>query len=162
VMGCATQDAACLNLFITNFGRRALRRPLQPAEIAQFAALATREKDFYVGVGQVLQAMLSDWELLYRVEIGTPAGSPDLLRMSSWEMASRLSLLLWGTTPSDDLLALAEKDALRSPAEVGKTAKAMLDGTLGGSTWGQRARDRVNRFHAMWLGYDGTISETSP
>jgi hypothetical protein len=154
VVGCrpvGPGDEACLRSFIAGFGRRALRRPLGAEEVTRFGstalAFSNERKDFYAGVAVVLRAFLQHPEFLYRVEIGRPvAGRPGHFRLSDWEMASRLSFLLWGTGPDDRLLDLAAAGKLGSPASVQAAAREMLrDG---------RALARVSRFYEMWLGYE--------
>src|SRR5262249_34700869 len=51
VTGCASPSAACLAQFITNFGKRALRRPLGADEVAQIAELADKDTDWDTQVG---------------------------------------------------------------------------------------------------------------
>ena len=109
-------DAACLKKFIASFGRRALRRPLTDAEVAEYATLqsfAVEKGDFKVGVRLVVQAMLQDPEFLYRIERGTPAAGPaGTYRLSGFEVATRLSYFLWGSTPR----GLAPRFGRRGPA----------------------------------------------
>ncbi|MFO0633878.1 MAG: DUF1595 domain-containing protein [Nannocystaceae bacterium] len=111
VVGCqptATTDEACLSEFTARFGRRALRRPLSDEEVARYVDLglqfAADEDDFYAGVGVILRVFLQDPEFVYRVEVGTQTDEPGVFRLSSFEVATRLSYFLWGTTPSDELL----------------------------------------------------------
>ncbi len=151
---CTTADSACMTQFITTFGRRAVRHPLGQQEVAELAALAGQQPDFKTGVAVVIRTLLQDLEFLYLVERGSPAGPADLFRLNGWEVASRLSYLLWGSMPNDQLLDLAARDGLRSPADVRQAASRILAGTLGGMTVAKRARERVSRFHAMWLGYE--------
>src|SRR5262249_17730956 len=96
-------DSACLKTFIAKFGRRALRRRLTGAGGAESASLqsfAVEKNDFKVAVGLVVQAMLQDPEFLYRIERGTPAAGPaGTFRLSAFEVATRLSYFLWGSTP---------------------------------------------------------------
>jgi hypothetical protein len=68
------------------------------------------------------------------------------MKLSNWEVASRLSFLLWGTTPDDDLLDRAQRNELSRPLDVRAAAARMLESP--------RARERIARFHAMWLNYD--------
>jgi hypothetical protein len=142
-------DTDCLKKFITTFGRRALRRPLAQDEIDQYATLsayAVEGNSFDLGVELVLRAMLQDLEFLYRVEVGTEvAGVPGTFKLSSFEVATRLSYFLWGTTPDDPLLELAAADKLGSPEDIRAAAVTMMADP--------RARDRVNRFHALWLSF---------
>ena len=152
VVGCTPSgplDAACLRSFVEHFGRLALRRPLSSAEIDRylgFQELAAEGGDFYIAVDLVVRAMLQNPEFLYRVELGTPvAPGSRLFRLTDWEIASRLSFFFWGATPDDALLDLARDAKLSTPQEVRLAAVRLLADP--------RARARVDRFHAMWLGY---------
>jgi hypothetical protein len=152
VIGCVpagADDQACLRSFIVSFGRRALRRPLTSDEIDQylaFSALSLEANDFYVGAGMVIAALLQDPEFLYRIERGEPVrGRPGLYRLGDHEVGTRLSYFIWGSTPDDALLDLADGKQLRTPEQVRAAAERMLADP--------RARARIDRFHAMWLGY---------
>jgi len=142
-------DADCLGEFVRTFGRRALRRPLSEAEVQeyvdQFLPFAVEGDDFLLGVKLVLAAMLQDVEFLYRIEIGTPLGLPGVARLTDFEVATRLSYFLIGSTPPDWLLDDAEASKLADPGLVRIAAEKLLAE--------DRARDRVDRFHALWLGY---------
>jgi hypothetical protein len=153
VLGCmptGPMDSACLKSFVARFGRRALRRPLAPEEVDRYVAFVSHNAasgDFYTAVGMVVRALLQDLEFIYRVELGSPVpGKNDLLRLNGFEVASRLSYFLWGSGPDDELLDSAQKGSLGDAAGVRAAASRML-GT-------KRARERIDRFHAMWLGYD--------
>jgi len=150
VIGCALagdadSDAACLSSFIATFGRRALRRPLSVDEVEEFSALAAAQPDPYGAAAAVVTAVLLDPEFVYRVERGRPTDEPGVFRLDSFEVATRLSYFVLGTTPSDELLDLAEDDGLATPNDVRAVAEAMLADP--------RARARIEDFHAMWLGY---------
>src|SRR5260221_4438877 len=79
-------DAGCMRQFITQFGRRALRRPMQEDDIQRYLTLQTlavEAQDFFVGVDLVVRAMLQDPEFLYRVELGTPVrGQSGVFKLS--------------------------------------------------------------------------------
>lgn len=147
--GVPDADAACLRSFITNFGRLALRRPLRAEEIERYLAFrdfAVEGGDFHIAVKLVIAAMLQNPEFLYRVETGRPVpGRPGLVRLNDFEVATRLSYFLWGSTPDDALLDLAERGKLSTAADVRLAAIRLLEDP--------RARERVDRFHALWLGY---------
>jgi hypothetical protein len=158
VVGCAPKapdDAECFRDFIARFGRRAFRRPMSNAEIdgfMTFMSFASSESeavsaDFYTAVETAVRAFLQHPKFLYRVEIGKEvAGHERLHQLDSWEKATRLSYLLWGTTPSDALLDKAASDQLATPEMVRAVAKEMLADP--------RAVARIDRFHALWFGYD--------
>jgi 2-haloacid dehalogenase len=72
--------------------------------------------------------MLQDVEFLYRVEVGTPVeGLPGTFKLDDHEVAMRLSYFLWGTTPSDALLDLADVLRLaRRSADAADAARSAL------------------------------------
>jgi len=88
---------------------------------------------------------LQDPEFLYRVEQGTRGSTPGLLELDGYEIASRMSYLLWASMPDDALFAAAAAGDLDSPEGRSGEALRMLDDP--------RARAQLHRFHAMWLGY---------
>jgi hypothetical protein len=153
IMPCAPagpDDVACFREFVATFGRRAFRRPLEAEEVDRFAAFVTHAQtagDFWVAVDSALRAFLQHPAFLYRVELGAPiADIPGVFRLSDYELGTRLSYLLLGSTPPDWLLdaatagQLAQSDGVRAVA-----AELLAD---------ERAHARVARFHAMWLGYE--------
>jgi hypothetical protein len=142
-------DTACLRSFVSRFGRRALRRTMQEEDVQRYLALqsfAIEAQDFWVGVDLVVRAMLQDPEFLYRIERGTPvAGKPGVFRLNAFELATRLSYFIVGTTPSDALLDAAENGGLDSLEARRAATKTLLRE--------RNARDRIDYFHALWLGY---------
>jgi hypothetical protein len=96
-IGCA-EDAKC---FVTNFGRKVFRRPLDDGEISAFTGPFTG-KPFAVGAQLALQAMLEAPQFLYHVESHDPSAPPD-----SYAVASRLSYFLWNSMPDDAAFDLA-------------------------------------------------------
>lgn len=160
VVGCAPtgpDDVECMRGFIERFGRRALRRPLSDAEIQTFLygvngddgaiPFAIEEGDFDTGVAFVVRVLLQEPEFLYRVEIGEPVeGEPGLVRLGPYEVASRLSFLLWGTGPDEELLDLSAAGLLATPEQRREAATRLLHDPP--------ARARIERFHAQWLGYE--------
>jgi hypothetical protein len=143
-------DEACLREFIASFGKRALRRSLTEDEItnlAGFIAHAEEAGDFWVAVDSVLRTLLQHTELLYRVEIGTPVdGEPGLFRLGGTEVATRLSYLLWGSTPPEWLIDAGENGELSNAEEIAVAAQMLLDDP--------HARARIYRFHGMWMGFE--------
>ncbi len=143
-------DAACFEDFLARFGRRALRRPLSADDLARYGSLLSESEetgDFYDAINIAIRALLQHPEFLYRVELGTPVeNDPSVFRLNDYEVATRLSFLLWGATPDDALLDRAEAGALQNAADVRAAAEDML--------LDPRARARVGRFHALWLGYE--------
>jgi len=146
-------DTACFHDTVVALGRRLFRRPLTDDEVTAYMTLeafSTEDNpdvphDFYTGIELVVRSMLQDPEFLYRLEIGTPEAEAGVSRLGEYELATRLSFLLWGSTPSDALLDGAAAGGLSAASARRTVAQGMLDD--------DRARDAVHRFHAMWLGY---------
>ncbi|HTU63441.1 MAG TPA: DUF1592 domain-containing protein, partial [Polyangiales bacterium] len=113
--------------FVTSVGRRVYRRPLSQPEISAYSSLFTQgsamsgsKSPFAKGAALVLRAMLQSPHFLYRTELQATGAA-----LSGYELAAKLSLWLRGTTPSDALLASAEK--LTNVDALSAQAKAMLD-----------------------------------
>jgi hypothetical protein len=146
-------DEQCFREFLDAFLPRALRRAVTTEEINAYIPLlafasednAVVDNDFYTAIQLAVSATLQDPEFLYRVEQGTPGDTPGLLELDGYEIASRMSYLLWASMPDDALLAAAAAGTLES--SEGRRAEALR--MLADS----KARTQLHRFHAMWLGY---------
>lgn len=143
-------EAVCAGAFIESFGKRAFRRPLTPEEIARYQALydfAKADPDmgtFRDGVTLVIQAMLQSSQFLYRPEFGeTTPIDVDVVRLTHWEMASKLSYMIWNTMPDDDLFVAAEQGRLGTKEEIAAQARRMLAD--------DRAKPAIRNFHRQWL-----------
>jgi hypothetical protein len=113
--------------FVRTVGRRAFRRPLTQDEEAKYAGVFALGEDLYGpgfanGAALVIRAMLQSPKFLYRSELG-PAGAP----LDGYEIASKLSFGLLGTTPSDELLDAAGAGALDASDGLEAAARAMLE-----------------------------------
>ncbi len=111
------QDDGCARAFVERVGRLLLRRSLTPAEVEARAAIANQAADelddFHQGLELALTSLLVSPEFLFRVEIAEPLpDDPTKMRLTSVSMASRLSYLLWDTTPDDELLTAGENGEL--------------------------------------------------
>jgi len=146
-------DAACLRTTIESLGQKLYRRPLSEEQVTAYLTLqsyateanATVPHDFYTAVNLVLRSMLQDPEVLYRIETGSPTTEPGIFKLDSYEVASRLSFLLWGSGPDDALLTSAKDGLLLDAASREQAASRLLASP--------QARAQLERFHAMWLGY---------
>jgi hypothetical protein len=137
-------DEGCAADFITQFGLRAFRRPLEPGEIDAYLRLYEKGSADYgpeKGIEWVLFAMLQSPSFLYRVEL--PAGDGDpISRISPYETATRLSYLLWHSMPDDALLSAAADGRLSTPEQIEAEARRMLEDP--------KAR-RIFHFFEEWL-----------
>ncbi len=145
-------DETCFRAFLEGFLPRALRRATDDTDIDRYLPLldfATENVpdmniNFYTAVELAVSATLQDPEFLYRVEQGT-SGSGGVFALGDYEIASRMSYLLWGSMPDDALFAAADAGLLTSATD----RRAQADRMLGDP----KARAQLQRFHAMWLGY---------
>lgn len=148
LVGCevAAPGDACVTSFLTSFGRRVVRRPLTPVELDRWVGVATTlaDPDGWEGLRLAVAGLLQSTSFLYRVEVGEPdPGKAGRNRLTGWEMASRLSFLLWNTIPSDALLDAAEAGDLDHPEGVAAAAEALLAD--------ERARPALQAFFAQYL-----------
>jgi hypothetical protein len=150
LVGCepADLDDPCIDAFIERFGERAFRRPLSGEELAQWDAVAAdlgaEAKETWVGLRLVVAGMLQSPNFIYRVELGEPdPEDPERLRYTGYEMATRLSFLLWNTTPDDELLAAAGAGDLHVAEGIEAQTRRLLDSP--------RAREAVQDFFAQFF-----------
>ena len=137
----------CARQFISDFGQRAYRRPLEQAEKDNYLSLYTlgRSTSAANGFRLVVQAMLQSPFFLYHVDVGqsgVPSDTPTPL--TSYELASRLSYFLWDTMPDRALFDLAASEQLADAAVLKDQVARMLADP--------RAKDAVPSFHSQWLG----------
>jgi hypothetical protein len=129
VTGCepvtATADDACITSVLETLGRRAWRRPLTEDELTRYASVATTTAELlggdpWIGLQHAVAGLLQSPNFLYRVELGTPVSDDDpfLVRLDAYELASRISYLVWNTTPDDALLDAAAAGALEDAAGI--------------------------------------------
>jgi hypothetical protein len=114
LVGCepsSIDDPVCAGEVLADFGLRAWRRPLTDEELTPLVDIAgesgTVLGDFYEGLGYGLAGILQSPNFLFRVELGEDDPETGDRRFSDYEMASRLSFLLWNTIPDRDLLTAA-------------------------------------------------------
>ena len=126
VVGCkpadpAKSDEPCARQFISHYGELLFRRPLREPEIAArlrtASAGAKQLGDFYAGLRLALTSLLVAPEFLFRVETAEPdPTTPGQYRLDGYTKASRLSFLLWDTSPDPELLAAASSGAIHTEA----------------------------------------------
>ena len=118
----AADEARCSEAIAAQFGRRAWRRPLLAAEVSKLTALAAQARalgeDFPGSIAHVVRALLSSVQFLYRIELDDDPSSASAHPLSDYELASRLSYLLWSTMPDEALFAAAERGALQDDDEL--------------------------------------------
>jgi hypothetical protein len=156
------KDAAagepCARTFITQFGRRAFRRPLVDEEINRWLGLYKAQVDPAVGasfteaIRGVTMALLQSPNFLYRWELAPGAAIKEgsFVRFNSYEMASRLSYSFWATMPDERLFELADAGKLLSAQAIQAEARRLLVHP--------RAKDVYGDFATQWLNLGQIVS----
>jgi hypothetical protein len=155
----AAAQGECAKKFISQFGRRAFRRPLGTDEVTDLFAVYTAHRGgdinypFDQAIRSVVAAMLTSPFFLYRAEGANvpPVKEQGLVRFSPHELASRLSYTLWGSMPDEALFAEVDAGRLSSPEQIEAQARRMLKDP--------RAKDAIADFHLQWLYVDGLPKE---
>jgi hypothetical protein len=113
---------------IRSTGRWLLRGPLDEQEVEGFLGVARAVAELDGGgeeaLGYVVEAMLQSPRFIYRVERQRGDGSSQPL--GHYELASRLSYILWGAPPDEELLRAAEAGELGSRDAVAVQVRRML------------------------------------
>jgi hypothetical protein len=147
ILPCTDDNAACIEEFITSFGLRAFRRPLQASEIAQHGALyedranLTTNGTFAEAIELILQTMLASPHFVSRTELSSEAEG-DFYALNDYEMASRLSYMLWANMPDAQLFDAAAGGELSTKTQLLAQARRMLADP--------KARDQVAAFHRFY------------
>jgi hypothetical protein len=128
---CTTADDACVKDVISKAGLHIFRRPLRAGEIATYqkvyAGAKASGQDHDGSLRAVYWSLLSSAEFLYRMELPVAGPGSGQRQLDGFELASRLSYLLWSSAPDDALLTAAANNALGKDAEV----QAAVDHLLG-------------------------------
>lgn len=107
--------------------RRAFRRPLKDGELETYLTIVEGEvaagEKFVDAVKSAMTAILCSKSFLFLAEGDQHA---DRHTLNDWEIASRLSYLVWSTMPDDELLLAAERGQLSDKTELQRQLARML------------------------------------
>lgn len=144
----ATTLLNCAQTFISNFGLKALRRPISSAESNSYVALYNVNRGAQ-GFRDILTRFLLSPQFLYHVEVdGTPInGRSDYLQISNYELAARLSYHFWQTMPDTTLFTAASNNSINT------NYAAILDQVFTDATY-SRTKQTLREFYAQWLDLD--------
>jgi hypothetical protein len=145
------QDHACAEVFVDDFGPRAFRRPLTAEERTALLAIhddVAAIDGFADGIGTVVATVLQSPQFLYLVEEGGDEIEPGVFRLTDFEIATRLSYLLWDSMPDDALFAAAAAGELQDDDGIAAQVDRMLAVT-------DKSGPALERFVREWTRYDG-------
>ncbi len=136
--------------------RLAYRRPAAEAEldvlsgVFDLAKQAGRPHEECIRL--VLKAILVSPQFLFITPEAGPEPESGLVPLDDFQLAARLSYLLWSTHPDAELSALADAGKLREPA--------VLEGQVRRLLAHPRARALFDGFGAQWLGVEKLATKT--
>jgi hypothetical protein len=123
-------------------GKWVLRGPLAEREILLYRGIASTMAsgggNFNEAVGSAIEAMLQSPRFIYRIEDQQADGS-----VEEYELAVRMSYLLWGGPPDEELYRAADKGELSDKSKIEAQVRRMLGDP--------RAIEQSQRFVYDWL-----------
>ncbi|HTQ06255.1 MAG TPA: DUF1592 domain-containing protein [Polyangiaceae bacterium] len=144
----ATGEDACALAFAKSFGRRAFRRPTTSNDEQALMTAYQAGKNggsYQEGIEVMIRAALQSPDFIYRLETTTPADpNAALVPLSQFELATRLSYMIWAQGPDDALLDMAQNNGLSTRDQVAAQARAMLND--------DRAKVGLANFFNQWSG----------
>ncbi|NNM28573.1 MAG: DUF1592 domain-containing protein [Akkermansiaceae bacterium] len=134
-----------IRALIAGMGRWILRGPLEAREIDSYHGITTTVASggggFEEAVRYVIEAMLQSPRFLYRLE--HQQGDGEMWPAGDYELASRLSYIIWGCSPDETLMKAAAEGLLTDPERLEHEAKRLLAAP--------RAVERSLQFVHEWL-----------
>ncbi|MEM7011768.1 MAG: DUF1592 domain-containing protein [Verrucomicrobiota bacterium] len=131
-----------------SLARDAFRRPPTDSEIdvlLEVFDLARENKlDYADSMRLMVKAILVSPQFLFITPAEEVEPDREIVLLDNYQLASRLSYLLWATFPDDELSALAEEGKLQEPSVLKSQVKRMLVD--------ERSRALFDGFGAHWLG----------
>jgi hypothetical protein len=138
-------EQAWASKIVREFGSRAFRRPISPAEESALTEVYTKARanglEFQDAIKDTLLVVLTSPQFLFLIESSTTPGPEPLDRH---ELASKLSYFLWDGPPDRKTLQLASTGLLR------KQLNTEVDRMIADS----RFSNFVNQFVSQWLSLD--------
>lgn len=145
-----------LRATLRGLARKAYRRPASESELDVLADVFNLARAAGRGEEEslrlVLKALLVSPQFLFITPEHDSNRDSGILPLDDFQMASRLSYLLWSTQPDEELSALADKGLLKDPAVLGQQVRRLLASP--------RSRALFDGFGAQWLGVDKLASKT--
>ncbi|MEM9455450.1 MAG: DUF1592 domain-containing protein [Myxococcota bacterium] len=149
----------CVSDFIDDVGAALWRRPVPDEDRGRLLAVydvGREAREPAAALRLVVVALLQSPYMLYHIEIGVEIGveigepvdgEGTAFRLDGYEVASRLSFLLWNMAPDAELREAAATGELDTAEGIRARAERMLDDP--------RAAEQVGNFHIQWLGAEG-------
>jgi hypothetical protein len=131
--------------------KKAFRRPPTEQEINVLVStydLGRRSKLPHTqSLHLMLKAVLVSPQFLFITPATEAVAGANIVPLDDYQLASRLSYLLWATMPDDELMSLADSGKLHEPTVLKAQTKRLLDD--------RRSRALFDGFGAQWLSVGG-------
>ncbi len=141
------EEISCAREIVGRLAAKAYGRALQKTQLEELMAfyrMGAEDGGFEIGIRTALEAILTSPDFLFRIERQPKSVEPgDTYMLADIDLATRLSLFLWGTNPDPELLELARKGKLSRTRTLRDQALRMLDDP--------RSIALAERFASMWL-----------
>lgn len=124
-----TWNASCLSDMVTAVSSQAFRRPLTETESTDLVAFVEEERtqsgESQVALSLFLERVFLSPHFLFRSELGSPGGEPEV-ELTAFEIASAISYLLTDAPPDAELWSAAEAGELQSDSQIGEHVSRLL------------------------------------
>jgi len=151
-----TEERIAARKVAGSLARNAYRRPPSETELDVLVQVFDLGRENKLAYSDALRLMLKAILVSPQFLFITPAVEPDpdheIVPLDDYQLASRLSYLLWATMPDAELSALADRGELHEPEILKSQVKRLLKD--------ERSRALFDGFGAQWLGLDSLASKT--
>lgn len=165
VDGMGADRRAAAGKIARSLARVAYRRPASDAEVEVllrvFALGENQGKSYPESLRLMLKAILVSPQFLFITpspgdgtgdKTGDANAAGDIVALDDYQLAARLSYLLWATMPDAELSALADGGKLHDPQVLAAQARRLIGDP--------RSRAFFDGFGAQWLGLDKLAGKT--
>jgi hypothetical protein len=143
-------DSTCSSKIISAFAQKAWRHPVAPADLTALVKLNTDAialgETADGGLKQVVKTLLASPQFLYRIEVDQTPTSLTAHPIDAYELATRLSYLIFSSMPDPTLFQLAGNGMILTDAVLKQQVDRMLVDPSG------KGANFTNSFAGQWLG----------
>ncbi len=138
---------------VVHFAEQAWRRPLSHPEQNELLSFYRSQRtvsrlDHRAAMREVIARILVSPSFLYRAERKQTTSNDngqDVTQLSQWDLASRLSFLLWSSVPDEELRRAAKAGELETPQQLAMQTRRMLADS--------KSRRLATEFFGQWFGF---------
>ena len=139
-----------------SLARAAYRRPPTEAELDVLGGVFDLGREHHLAypaaLGLMLKAVLVSPQFLFITPATEVAAGPAIVPLDDYQLASRLSYLLWARPPDAELAGLADRGTLHETASLQAQVRRLLQDP--------RSRALFDGFGAQWLGVADLAGKT--